>query len=261
MFTLYSFFPGVTHIQDEMGVCFTLLCGEKQALLFDCGYGTEDVHAFVRTLTSLPLVTLLSHGHHDHALGARWFERVYLHPEDLSVYRTYTGLGQRKTVLEQAHAKGLAPKDFLSGTFPEPQAFDGGTLDLGGLHAEILHAPGHTPGSLVCLIPEIGLLLPGDNWNPETWCFFPEAPSVHTLAASLQSLLSHPFDHVLCPHATALFTRDDFAADVRQLTREALFNAVPTDHGVRFGIQTRALPLVGGHRLVFDYGKAFPDME
>ena len=44
-------FPGVTHIRDAMGVCMTLLEGSQAALLVDTGYGTEDVAAFVRTLT------------------------------------------------------------------------------------------------------------------------------------------------------------------------------------------------------------------
>ena len=37
--------PGVWQIQDNMGVCMTLLCGEDQALLIDTGYGLEDVAA------------------------------------------------------------------------------------------------------------------------------------------------------------------------------------------------------------------------
>ena len=40
--------PGVFHIRDGMGVCMTLLRGEKRALLVDTGYGAEDVAAFAR---------------------------------------------------------------------------------------------------------------------------------------------------------------------------------------------------------------------
>ena len=39
--------PGVMHIRDVMGVCMTLIEGEKAALLVDTGYGTEDVAAFI----------------------------------------------------------------------------------------------------------------------------------------------------------------------------------------------------------------------
>ena len=34
--------PGVFHIRDGMGVCMTLLRGEKRALLVDTGYGAEE---------------------------------------------------------------------------------------------------------------------------------------------------------------------------------------------------------------------------
>ena len=43
MFTACNPFPGIFHITDEMGVSFTLVEGEDSALVFDAGYGTEDV--------------------------------------------------------------------------------------------------------------------------------------------------------------------------------------------------------------------------
>ena len=70
--------PGVRHIRDGLGVCFTLLTGGTRALLVDAGYGVEDVSAFVHTLTDLPVTLWLTHGHFDHAPGARWFTDVRL---------------------------------------------------------------------------------------------------------------------------------------------------------------------------------------
>ena len=71
MFTACRPFPGVTHITDIMGVSFTLVEGEDSALLLDAGYGLEDVAAYIGTLTGKPVELILSHGHHDHMLGAR----------------------------------------------------------------------------------------------------------------------------------------------------------------------------------------------
>ena len=55
MFHFTEIAPGVKHIQDAMGVCFTLIEGDKRAILFDTGYGMEDVQAYVRTLTDKPV--------------------------------------------------------------------------------------------------------------------------------------------------------------------------------------------------------------
>ena len=43
MFVSCNPFPGVFHITDAMGVSFSLVEGEDSALLFDAGYGLEDV--------------------------------------------------------------------------------------------------------------------------------------------------------------------------------------------------------------------------
>ena len=86
--------PGVWHIADPMGVCCTLLAGRDRALLVDTGYGFEDLAAFVRTLTDRPLSVLLTHGHHDHALGAIHFERALAFPEEAGVLALYTGEAQ-----------------------------------------------------------------------------------------------------------------------------------------------------------------------
>ena len=79
-FELNRVCPGVTHIRDAMGVCMTLIEGEKSALLVDTGYGTENVAEYIRALTDKPLTVLLTHNHHDHALGARWFEKTMMFP-------------------------------------------------------------------------------------------------------------------------------------------------------------------------------------
>ena len=96
MFHFTEIAPGVKHIQDAMGVCFTLNEGDKCAILFDTGYGMEDVQAYVRTLTDKPVKVYLSHGHHDHVLGARWFGQTLMGEADMDEFRERTGEGQRR---------------------------------------------------------------------------------------------------------------------------------------------------------------------
>ena len=105
MFTSCSPFPGVTHITDAMGVSFTLIEGDDSALLFDAGYGLEDVAAYVRTRTEKPVELILSHGHHDHILGARWFDHSLMDTADREEFLLRTAQLQRQNVQKQAAEK------------------------------------------------------------------------------------------------------------------------------------------------------------
>ena len=256
-FTFHEFSPGVTHIQDAMGVCMTLLTGADRALLVDTGYGTEDVYAFVRTLTDLPLTVLLTHGHHDHALGARWFDEVYLLPEDNNVYWTYTAQEQRKMVLQSAREKGVPVDEqaFLSADMPRPRAIAPGDEDLGGLTARIISCPGHTPGSAVVYVPERELLLTGDDWNPCTWLFFPEALCVQDYRRNMRKLLKLPFGSVLCSHQHKLFSRFLLDQFLEYLSDECLSAAPPVDTGKGRGVMTAEARLPMDQILVFDKAK------
>lgn len=254
-FEVHSFFSGaVRHIRDAMGVCMTLLTGSKRALLVDTGYGTEDVYSFVRTLTDLPLTVILTHGHHDHALGARWFDEVYLLPEDNGVYWTYTGTEQRTLVLQSARDKGLRVDEdaFLHAEMPRPRAIEPGDEALGGLTARIIACPGHTPGSAVIYVPELELLLTGDDWNPCTWLFFPEALCVQDYRRNMRKVQKLPFGHVLCSHQHMLFSRGQMDQFFNCLSDERLSAALPADMGKPRGIQTAEARLPMDQILVFD---------
>ncbi len=256
-FRTAEYLPGVYHIEDALGVCMTLLTGSKQALLVDTGYGFEDVGALVRDLTDRPLTVLLTHGHHDHALGAGWFEDVRLHPLDMPVYEKYTGEEQRRKVIANARGKGIVIQEdeYLRRKLPEPRSLLPCDIDLGDMRARIVHLPGHTPGSCAVFVPERSLMLTGDNWNPCTWLFFQEALPVGKYRRSLHAMLGHPFRHVLCPHSFLLTERDMVRDFAQGLTDEALESAVPADTGKAQGVRTAEARLPHGQILVFDVDK------
>lgn len=253
-FAAQELLPGVWQIEDPMGVCMTLLIGNKCALLVDTGYGTADVRRFIATLTDRPLTVLLTHAHHDHALGARWFERTLMFAEDAPLFPVYTGEDFRRRVADSARSRGVSlPEDFLTATIPQPEPLTGGDIPLGGLTARVIRVPGHTPGSAVVYVPERSLLLTGDDWNPCTWLFFPEALDVRSYRAHLRSLLTLPFQHVLCSHRTSLYPRDQLADFAAALTDETLSAAAPVDVG--YPQDTRQILLPHQQTLVFDWQK------
>ena len=247
---------GVWQITGEMGVCCTLLAGEERALLVDAGYGLGDIHAYVRTLTDKPVQLLLTHGHHDHALGAMHFSSAWLFPEDEDVYRTYTGEPQRRRVADSAQAAGIGVdrERFLTAamavTAPPPPS-----ADLGGMTARILLCPGHTPGSAVVHVPERGLLITGDDWNPVTWCFFPEALPVREYRENVRKLADLPFRHVMCSHRENLWPRKALTEFLDGLTDECLNGAEPSDEGKEKGIETYTAHPAKDQILVFDHAK------
>ena len=242
MFHCDRVLPDVCHIRDALDVCVTLITGRERALLVDTGYGLEDLGAFIGSLTDLPYDVLLTHGHHDHALGSRFFPRVLALAGEEDVFRTYTTLARREKVLDNAAGRG-APVDreaFLRAPMPPV----------------VPVCPGHTPGSAVVYVPQRKLLLTGDDWNPVTWLFFPEALPFKAYRENVRGLLALPFEHVLCSHRPGLFPREIFESFVTGLTDGAARSARPCDTGRAMGIDTAEMALPHGQVLVFDRQKA-----
>ena len=249
MFKICCPFPGVTHITDEMGAGFTLAEGMEKAILFDTGYGTEDIASFVSTLTKKPLTVLLSHGHHDHILGTRWFHESFLSAEDIDEFRERAGRGQRKKILKQAEDRGITlPCDFLTAEMPVPKpiqfnditdGFETLRIDLGAKTAWVFKVPGHTPGSIVLFIPENDLLMTGDNWNPCTWMWFPSSVSAQvwrenmkTLIMSLEKRSGKQIRHVICPHQPEARKGEELKQFLDYMTDKQMAEAPETDMGV-----------------------------
>ena len=59
----------IYQIKDRMGVLMTLIIGKEQAMLIDTGYGIYNIYDHIRSITSLPLIVVNSHGHMDHCCG------------------------------------------------------------------------------------------------------------------------------------------------------------------------------------------------
>lgn len=250
--------PGVLHFRDEVGVHCTLLIGERAALLVDTGYGLENPWPTLRSATSLPVQVILTHGHHDHALGARWYQEVRMLPQDAPVFARYTAVAYRERVLRMEDGK-CRPDDkeeYLAAQYAMPKPLRAETIELGGLQAQVIPCPGHTPGSAVVYVPQRKLLLTGDNWNPCAWLFFPEALPIRAYRDNLKKLLALPFERMLCPHFGEMVPRAALEGYLSGLTEEAIAAAHPVTISPYEAIDTHELLLPGGQTLIFDAAKA-----
>ena len=166
----------LTCIRSLAGELMYLIEGDKESILIDTCAGIKGLRKLVEELTDKPVTVLISHGHVDHAMGASEFEKVYLNIKDIGVYRSQCSLEERKgyvgACLGEA-AKNISDTDYL---ICDPgQNFlpleDGMVFDLEPFHIECYELAGHTPGTMIFLIREMGILISGDACNTATFVF------------------------------------------------------------------------------------------
>lgn len=131
----------------------------KQAIVVDPGDEVEKVLAVLRGhgLTAKAILNTHTHIDHvgaNHALRERTGAKVMLHEADLPLYDNL------KIQAEWMGGMVLAPP---RGQVDE-HVHQGDVVKAGALAAEVLHTPGHTPGSLCFHVPGAApLLLAGDT--------------------------------------------------------------------------------------------------
>ena len=128
----------------------------REAIVVDPGDEIADILArLARHHLTLQQI-IVTHAHIDHIGGAAQLKRVtgapvLFHPADLPILDMlemqagWLGIPTpEKVVLDQSANDGLA-------------------TGIPGLEAEVIHTPGHTPGSICLLFPKQELLLAGDT--------------------------------------------------------------------------------------------------
>lgn len=131
----------------------------REAIVVDGGDGVDEVMRRLDALGLRAVALIHTHAHIDHigdlgALRERTGARGLLHPADLPLYRTLDA---------QANMLGLAKAPQVVAL--DGELLDGDTVRAGEVEVEVLHTPGHTPGS-VCFAVRGGDAGPGDDVGP-----------------------------------------------------------------------------------------------
>ncbi len=235
-----------------------LVVGCTHALLIDTGYGLDDPTPIIKSITDLPLYVLNSHGHIDHAGGNGFFEKAYMHPDDIEPYTRQNGEEMRRGVVETLKFfqkilffRRIVPKNLDVEKYAKVE-FDnfidireGFEFDLGGLTAKIIELPGHTKGSVGILIEELRLLYTTDAICPATWLFLPESTKLSEYVKSIEKALSIDFDYFITGHSPKLFPKKDMYD----------YLAVAKDPDFEHGKKKKATAFSGGRVEVVCYGK------
>lgn len=137
--------------------CTILGCPEtRKAIVVDPGGDADRIAALLDRHGLEPVALLHTHAHFDHVLGApelkaRFGAEILLHADDLSLYESVPMQGA-----------------FFGFTLPAPAPVDrfvpdGETLAIGQDRGEVIHTPGHSPGSICFHVGSQKLLLTGDT--------------------------------------------------------------------------------------------------
>lgn len=208
-FTHKKLSDSLIRITDITKTAIYLVIGTTKACLIDTGCGFGNLKEYVEQLTDLPYDIILTHGHVDHASGAGYFtsKNIYLHPDDRSLMNQHTCFEMRKKYAEHTHAidsidmADCAPLYDSGHTLP---LSDGQIFSLGNLTLQIIHAPGHTIGMCMVLIPEERTILFGDGCGVNVMLLEEAATSVETYLHTLTSLTKYEplYDTVYRNHGT-----------------------------------------------------------
>jgi glyoxylase-like metal-dependent hydrolase (beta-lactamase superfamily II) len=159
--------------------------GRERDLLVDTGLGVAPLRDEISDLVDRPLIALATHIHYDHVGGLHEFETRLMHRAEaprMSPYREFAPIVTADfpaDILEQLSQGGypiedellidaLPSADFdpaafaITPTRPTRELDDGDVVDLGDRHLEVMHLPGHSPGSIGLWEPAAGILFSGD---------------------------------------------------------------------------------------------------
>jgi glyoxylase-like metal-dependent hydrolase (beta-lactamase superfamily II) len=144
------------------------IAGRDQDLLIDTGVGVASLADEIQDLLDKPLVALATHIHYDHVGSLHEFDQRVMHSAEAHRMATYDEFAS----LCMAHFPDNFLADFADPTFDDYlinaipsdefviEEFqiqpteatriveDGDIVDLGNRHFEVMHLPGHSPGSI-----------------------------------------------------------------------------------------------------------------
>jgi glyoxylase-like metal-dependent hydrolase (beta-lactamase superfamily II) len=158
--------------------------GRDRDLIIDTGLGVVSLREAARDLLQRPVTAVLTHSHFDHIGGAYEFSERIAHVSEWDElaeplgFQGLTAAALGGELVTQLRAAGYEVPDQLLSALPsadfDPEAYrvrrapltaavdDGDLLDLGDRTFEVLHVPGHSPGSIALWEVATQTLFSGD---------------------------------------------------------------------------------------------------
>lgn len=177
---------------DDHGIANVyLVLGKERALLIDTGSGAADLLGYVKSMTSLPLTVVNTHGHPDHVGANYQFGKIMASKADFPAIRHMATPEDMQVFAGMLGGAVVPLSDVYKGEVHEltlTELKDGEILDLGGRQLEVINAPGHTPGEIVLLDKQNKLLFAGDNSNSLVWLHIADSLPLETYLKTLEKV-------------------------------------------------------------------------
>lgn len=158
--------------------------GRDRDLLIDSGLGVVSLRKAARDLFEKPVIAVATHSHYDHTGNFHEFEMRAAHPAEAPAFTAQALRSLRVDAIPvdvRAYFERVGyglKDDYLINALPEenfcPERWEqkaaaptwllneGDVLDLGNRRFEVLHLPGHSPGSIGLWERQSGVLFSGD---------------------------------------------------------------------------------------------------
>jgi glyoxylase-like metal-dependent hydrolase (beta-lactamase superfamily II) len=207
--------------------------GRDRDLLIDAGMGIGDLAKALQELVDKPITAIATHRHADHIGGLHQFPDRLAHPLDADEIGRPGTAGSLitsdfpKEFVDMMIDAGTPPGPELIDAYPyagyDPHAYhvepapvtgliaEGDMIEIGDRAFEVLHLPGHTPGSIGLWEADTGILFSGDAiYDGPLYDFLPES-SVEHYVQTIQRLRALPVTIVHGGHNES-FGRDRLIA-------------------------------------------------
>lgn len=178
------------HHREE--VVSYLFLGDKQAYLIDTGMGCSSIKKVTAKLTDLPVVVLLTHSHWDHIGNVHEFDEVWIFNHPFEVQRVQQGFKSNDIgeLQDSYFSNGFSAAAYTARGKKNPQLLHEQTVFCQkDFSIEVVHTPGHTPGSVCFWVPEYAYLFTGDTLyaGPE-FLYLPES-NLHDYKSSISLIM------------------------------------------------------------------------
>ena len=175
-----------------------LVSGEERAVVIDTGTGIGNLKQVISELTGLSVSVVNTHTHWDHIGNNHQFTEIACYDDEECIRKMRQGVSNerlRSSVTGDSIWKPL-PEGFDTSTWAilpvEPTSLleDGDMIELGGRSLEVIHTPGHSPGSICLLDRKSRILFTGDTFFPGPLYAYPEDVNIDDYMDSLEKLNS-----------------------------------------------------------------------